>query len=176
MTWFQYNRVMLGRPSPDEAAAYYFSYINRVDGDDPLRAMESQLEEAVAVFEGISPEKSLQRYAPDKWSLRQMLGHINDGERLFVSRALWFARGFDTPLPSFDQNIAVAAAASDRIPWSDHIEEFRRVRLAFFRGLPAEAWGRTGIASDNRFTVRALAFIVGGHVTHHIGVIRERYL
>ena len=170
---------MLGRPETNEAAAYYFTYINQVQGNDAARAIENQLEEAFKFFGGIPEEKSLYRYAPDKWSIRQVLSHINDTERIFASRALWFARGFETPLPGFDQNIAIAAAGADKTPWAAHVEEFRRVRLAtiaLFSNMPADAWMRTGIASENRVTVRALGFIVAGHVAHHIAILRERYL
>ena len=94
-------------------------------------------------------------------------------------RALWFARGFDTPLPSFDQNIAVTGAEPDRLPWAIHVEEFRHIRQAsidFFRNLHPEAWTRRGIASGKPFTVLSLGFMVPGHVTHHIRILRERYL
>lgn len=170
---------MMGRPETAEAAPYYFTYIDKVAGEDAIRAIEIQLEESLTFFSGISEEKSLHRYAPDKWSIRQVLNHLNDAERVFAFRALWFARGFTTPLPSFEQLIASAAASADSISWLAHVEEFRRVRLAtisLFRNLPREAWMKTGIASDNRFTVRALAYIVAGHVTHHIHILRERYL
>ena len=93
-------------------------------------------------------------------------------------RAFWFARGFDSPLPSFDQNTAMSAADADARSWRSHIDEFRAVRaatLAFFRNLPEEAWTRRGIASDNPFTVRALAYLAAGHVTHHCRILRERY-
>jgi hypothetical protein len=98
---------------------------------------------------------------------------------LFVGRALWFARGFDTRLPSFDQNIAMRASGADQRSWASHVEEFRAVRtatLSFFEQLLTDAWQRRGIASDNPFTVRALAFIAAGHVAHHIRILRERYL
>jgi len=170
---------MMGRPETAEAAPYYFTYIDKVAGEDAIRAIESQLEDSLKFFSAISEEKSLHRYAPDKWSIRQVLNHLNDAERVFAFRALWFARGFTTPLPSFEQLIASAAAGAENISWLDHVEEFRRVRLAtisLFRNLPREAWMKSGIASDNRFTVRALAYIVAGHVTHHIHTLRERYL
>ena len=170
---------MIGRPEASEAAPYYFTYINQVDGDNPLRVIESQLDQTSSTFSGISEEKSLYRYAPEKWSIRQTLNHITDTERAFAFRALWFARGFDAPLPSYDQNVAAAGAAADKISWSAHIEEFRHVRhatIALFRNMPADAWMRTGIASDNRFTVRAMAFIAAGHLTHHLKILQERYL
>ena len=169
---------MIGRPAPNEAAPYYFGYINRVSGDDILRTLQSQLDETLPFLRGITEEKSLYRYALEKWSIRQMWGHVNDTERVFLMRALWFARKFQTALPSFDQEIAVANANSDEVPWARHVEEFREIRLAtisFFRNLPEEAWTRTGTASGNPFSVRACAFIVAGHVTHHAGVLREKY-
>ena len=170
---------MIGRPEESEAAPYYFTYINQVTGDDISHIIENQLEESLKFLSGISEEKSLHRYAPEKWSIRQVLNHFTDTERAFAFRALWFARGFDVPLPSYDQNIAASGAMADKISWAPHAEEFRRVRLAtisLFNNMPHEAWMRSGIASDNRFTVRALAYIIAGHVTHHVRILRERYL
>ena len=144
-----------------------------------MGALESQLDPTLRLAATISEEQSLHRYAPDKWSIRQLLNHVSDTERVFLYRALWFARGFDTPLPSFDQDAAVPAAAADQFSWASHIDEFRAVRaatLAFFRNLPADAWSRTGVASGNPVTVRALAYIIAGHVAHHTAVLRHRYL
>jgi hypothetical protein len=170
---------MLGRPQPNEAASYYSVYINRVPGDDVISVLAVQLEDTVDFLSEISEPQSLHRYAPDKWSMRELVGHVNDTERVFMFRALWFARGFQDPLPSFDQEIAFKAAESDHVSWASHIEEFRAIRtatLAFLRNLPDEAWLRSGIASDNPVTVRALAYIVAGHVSHHLAILRERYL
>lgn len=170
---------MLGRPQITEAAPYYFTYIDQAIGEDPLASIEKQLDVSIQFFSGISEAKSSYRYGPDKWSIRQVLNHISDTERSFAFRVLWFARGFDAPLPSYDQNVASAGAEADRVSWADHIEEFRRVRLAtisLFRNMSVEGWTRSGIASDNRFTVRALAFIIAGHVEHHLKILREQYL
>jgi hypothetical protein len=170
---------MIGRPQRDEAAPYYSTYIDRIGDADIQGVLESQTEETVAFLRAISEDKSLHRYAPGKWSIRQMWNHVNDAERVFVSRALWFARGFETPLPSFDQEVAVVAAGADAVEWVSHVEEFRQIRMAtiaFFRNLPADAWQRRGTASGNVFTVRALAYIVAGHTVHHMTVLRERYL
>ncbi len=167
------------RPQPTEAASYYFTYINQVTSDDPVSAIEHQLEESQALFAKISEEKSLHRYAPDKWSIRQALNHVTDTERAFAFRALWFARGFDTPLPSYDQNIAATGAEADRTSWAAHVDEFRSVRLStisLFKNMPSQAWTRSGIASGNPFTVRALAYIIPGHFAHHVALLRERYL
>lgn len=162
-----------------EAASYYFTYIDQVVGDDVIGTLENQVEESLTFFSGISDEISLHRYAPDKWSIRQVLSHITDTERVFAFRVFWFARGLDAPLASFDQNVAVSNAEADRISWGAHIEEFRRVRLATVSlcgNMPPEGWARSGIASGNSVTVRALAYIVAGHLTHHVAILRERYL
>lgn len=169
---------MIGLPRENEAAPYYFTYINQVSGNDVFPLVETQLEEMSSFCSQISEEKSLYRYAPEKWSIRQVLSHLSDTERLFCFRALWFARGFDSALPSFDQNIAVGNAEAEKLTWHSLAEEFRRVRLAsisLLANMPAEAWDRSGIASDNRFTVRALAYMIPGHVTHHLKILRERY-
>lgn len=170
---------MIGRPQPDEAAPYYALYIDRINEDDVVAVLRRQLGEFTEFLGGISEKQSLYRYAPDKWSMRQLLGHVNDGERVFVFRALWFARGFQDALPSFDQNVCVAAAETEAISWAKLIEEFRTVRLAtlsLFENLPDAAWSKAGIASDNHFTVRALAFIIAGHAAHHVAVLKEKYL
>jgi hypothetical protein len=168
-----------GRPEKSEAAPYYFRYIDLVPEGDVLARLEAQLDETVAFLGGISEERSLHRYAPDKWSIRQVLGHVNDAERLFLFRAFWFARGFDTPLPSYDEKRGALAGEADSVPWESLVGEFRAARLAtvtFFRNLPEAAWMARGVASDLPFTVRALAYILAGHVAHHAAVLRERYL
>ena len=166
-------------PEATEAAEYYFTYIKQVPAGDVRVTLDSQARTLLAVFKGISEEQSRHRYAPDKWTIRQVLSHINDTERLFVFRALWFARGFDTPLPSFDQDVAIASAGADARSWQSHVEEFealRRASVAFFATLPAEAWDRRGTASGFPFSVRALAYMTAGHAEHHARILRERYL
>jgi len=173
------NQSMIGIPERSEAGEYYFKYIGRIASGDILSVLDSQLEDTTAFLRGISEAKSLFRYAPDKWSIRQVWSHVNDCERVFAGRGFWFARGLDGALPSFDQDVAAASARADAVEWARHVEEFRNLRLAtvaFFRGLPAEAWKRTGIASGNPVSVRALAYIVAGHVDHHVAILRERYL
>jgi len=166
------------RPDRTEAAEYYFTYIDQVPDGDICEILRAQSAGALNLFELITEEQSLHRYAPDKWSIREVLSHLNDGERLFVFRAFWFARGFDTPLPSFDQNVAVGTAGANDRSWRSHVEEFRAVReatLTFFQALPTDAWARRGIASDNPVSVRALAYITAGHVAHHIKILRDQY-
>ena len=170
---------MIARPDRSEAAEYYFTYIDQVGAGDIRDLLEAQLPETLALLQGIPEDRSLHRYAPDKWSIRQVVSHLSDCERLSVFRAFWFARGFDSSLPSFDQSTAMAATRPDERSWSSLMLEFRSVRaatLTFFRELPGDAWSRRGIASDNPFTVRALAYITAGHVTHHTAILRSRYL
>jgi hypothetical protein len=171
--------TMMTVPERTEAAEYYFTYIDQVAAGDIRGILAAQLPETLALLNGISDEQSLLRYAPGKWTIREVVSHLNDTERLFVFRALWFARGFDSPLPSFDQEVAIATAGADARSWRTHIDEFAAVRagtLAFFQHLPPEAWTRRGVASGNAFSVRALAYISAGHVTHHAKILRERYL
>jgi len=166
------------RPQPNEAASYYSKYIDLVTSDDIVPAIESQLGETLQLLQGISEEQSLKSYAPGKWTIREVLNHVNDGERVFLYRAFWFARGFQDPLPSFEQDLAVQAAQANQTSWADLVEEFRTVRLgtiSFFKSLSQDAWMRTGVASDNPFTVRALAYIIAGHVAHHTQVLKEKY-
>ena len=170
---------MTHRPDQSEAAAYYFTYIDQVAGDDIRDILTAQTAATIAVLGAISEQKSRHRYAPDKWSIRQVVNHINDCERLFVFRAFWFARGFESPLPSFDQNVAVAAADADTRPLHSHIAEFVSIRSAtrtLFDGLSDTAWSRRGSASNNPFTVRALAYLTAGHVAHHMRILQDQYL
>lgn len=167
------------RPATTESAPYYFRYIDLVSEGDIVPLLERQLAETMSFLSDISEEQSMHSYAPDKWTIRQLLNHVSDTERVFLYRALWFARGFPDPLPGFDQDIGVAGGEANNVSWANHVEEFRAVRLAtlaFLKNLPESAWSRTGVASDNPFTVRALAYIIAGHTAHHVSVIKERYL
>jgi hypothetical protein len=167
------------RPGRDEAADYYFKYIDLVEADDICTVLARQRDEALTFYRSIPQARGEHRYALEKWSINGVLAHVNDCERLFAFRAFWFARGLDSPLPSFDQTIAAAHDNAGSRSLSSHIEEFdatRAATLQLFDHLPADAWVRRGIASDNPFTVRALAFIAAGHVIHHNRILRERYL
>jgi uncharacterized damage-inducible protein DinB len=167
------------RPQVNEAAEYYSRYIDLVPNDDIVQKLKSQLDETNEFLAGISDDQSLRSYAPEKWTIRQVMNHVNDTERVFMNRAFWFARGFGDALPSFDQDVCVAAAAANNMSWQGLKDEFTNVRkatISFFENLSPEAWMRTGIASDNPFTVNALAYIIAGHVAHHQSVITERYL
>lgn len=171
--------MTIAAPERAETSEYYHGYIDQAGAGDIRQTLQKQLASAVGLFQAISDEKSLHRYAADKWSIREVLSHINDSERIFTQRALWFARGFDSPLPGFDQDIAVAHAGADQRTWQSHVDEFITIRgatLTLFQYLPEDAWMRRGSASGNPFTVRSLAYIVAGHTNHHLRVLRERYL
>jgi hypothetical protein len=170
---------IVGRPGADEAAPYYFTYIDRVPGDDVITVLAQQLEQAPAFWGAIGEEKSRHRYEPGKWSIRETLGHVTDTERVFQFRTFWFARGFEPALPSFDQDTAAAAARADERSLSSLVDEFvevRRATLALARSLAPEAWRRRGTASGNPFTARAVAFATAGHAAHHAAIVKERYL
>jgi hypothetical protein len=168
-----------GRPQPGEYASDYQRYIDLAIEDDVVAALDAQSHETATLLAGISEQQAAHRYEPDKWSVKQLVGHVIDGERIFAYRALRIARGDTTPLPGFDQDPYVANAASDDRPIADLAEEFavlRKANVMMFRALPEEAWSRVGTASDNTITVRALAFILLGHERHHARILRERYL
>ncbi len=170
---------MIGRPLADEAAPYYFTYIDQAPGDDPVALIEAQLEPHVAMFSSICEEKSLHRYAAGEWSIRELLNHVSDTERAFAFRVLWFGRGFQSELASYDQAVAAAGAAADRVAWCAHVEEFRRVRqstISLIQNMPPEGWARSGVASGHYVTVRALAYVIAGHLAHHARVLKEKYL
>jgi hypothetical protein len=165
-------------PGRHEAAAYYFSYIDLVPPRDVRTVLERQHVEVLRFFEAIPDAMGGHRYAPEKWSVSEVVNHLSDTERMLSFRAFWFARGFDTALPSFEQEIAARHADAGEHCLRQHVEEFGAVRAAtvnLFRHLPEVAWERSGIASSNLFTVRALAFIIAGHVEHHVSILRERY-
>jgi len=164
-------------PADDEAPAYYFKYIELVPRGDICAILETQRSEIPDWLSGISDEQSRFCHAPAAWSIREVVGHVNDTERVLAFRAFWFARRFDAPLPSFEQTIAAQHAGADVRAWASLLEEFRAIRgstLAFFQHLPPDAWKRGGIASDHRFTVRALASIIAGHTIHHLGLLKQR--
>jgi hypothetical protein len=170
---------MTQRFGPDEAAEYYSTYINQVPEGDICGILQAQLDETLVLLNGIPDARSAHRYAPDKWTIKEVVSHINDTERVFAFRALWFGRGFEGPLASFDQHVAMAGARADARAWSDHVAEFRLVRsatLPVFRSLAPEAWARRGVASGHPVSVRALAHIIAGHAAHHCRILRERYL
>jgi hypothetical protein len=167
------------RPDPSEYAPYYAGYIAAVPDGELLGTLERQLEDTTGSLAGLPESRGNFAYAPGKWSIKEVLCHVADAERVFAYRVLRFARGDVTPLASFDENVwAPHSGARDRT-LADLIEELRAVRaatLALLRHLPPEAPLRRGTASGKDISVRALAWIITGHERHHLRILRERYL
>ena len=168
----------LTAPPQGEYAPFYGRYIATVGKGDLRQILASQPDVVRTACAGLSEAGALHRYADGKWSVKEVLGHVSDAERVFSYRAMRIARGDRTPLPAFDENAYVAAANFDRRPLGDLVDEFdavRRQTLVLLAGLDAEAWERTGIASDNPISVRALFHISAGHARHHLRLLASRY-
>ena len=166
-------------PAPSEYAAYYGGYVNLVAGDDVVAALERQTLETLALVRGLPEARGDFRYAEGKWSVKELIGHIIDGERVFTYRALRFARGDETPLPGFEQDDFVEHGNHNARTLADLADEYEAVRgatLALFRSFDDAAWQRSGVASDNEMSVRAAAYVTAGHELHHVKILRERYL
>ena len=167
------------RPAPNEYAPYYGRYIALVPDGPIVETLRDQIVETTTFLGSLPEAKGDHRYQPGKWSVKEVIGHMIDSERVFSYRALRFARRDETPLPGFEQDDYVPAGAFGRRTLRDLIEEFRAVREAtvhLYRHLDEEALSRSGIANENRMSVRALAWSIAGHERHHVGVLRERYL
>jgi len=166
------------RPAPSEFALFYASYIARVPETDPLPALEAQPAELLTIADRIGPEDELSRYAPGKWSVRQVFGHLIDTERVMGYRAFCIARGETKMLPGFDENEYVSRADSDDRPVKELAHEFAAVRHAnlwVIRRWTDEHWSRVGNANSLPVSARAIAYIMVGHVRHHVAILRERY-
>ena len=167
------------RPGADEHAPYYSRYVSRVPDGDIIATLRTQIAATLELLRGIPEGKSLTRYAPDKWSVRQVVGHMCDTERIFAYRALRIARNDPTALPGFEQDDYVSTARSDDRTLAslcDELEAVRRATLFVFEPLNDEELMRRGTASGNPVSVRALAYITAGHELHHVAILRERYL
>jgi uncharacterized damage-inducible protein DinB len=172
------EECMSSRPGPDEYAGYYDRYIGQVPDGDIVALLESQGNATRQLLSAIGEEKAGYRYDPDKWSIKQVVGHITDAERVFAYRLMAIARGEKQPLPGFDQDEYMGTANFDARTLAELSEELASTRgatLSLIRSLDDEAWTRRGIASDNPVSVRALAWIAAGHERHHLKVLRERY-
>jgi hypothetical protein len=170
---------LTGRPAPSEYAEYYGRYIGLVPEDDLCAAMAAQTEATLAFLRALPEAAGDHRYAPGKWSIKEVVGHVMDAERVFAMRALFFARLDAAALPGFEQDDWVNAATFDAQPLDELIAEFEHVRrgnLYFLKHLSAEAWRRRGTASGYDFSVRALAYVMLGHERYHLEVLRTRYL
>lgn len=167
------------RPGADEHAPYYSRYISRVADGDVLDLLERQGREAAALLRALPEERGVFRYAPDKWSVKEVVGHVADSERIFAYRALRIGRADRTPMPGFEQDDYVRAAGFDARPLRELTDELAAVRgatIALFRGLEGEALARRGTANGQEVTPRALLYIIVGHERHHLDILRERYL
>jgi len=167
------------RPNRDEYASYYHTYVETVPDGDIIKTLHKQIAEMGKLFKNVSKKQSLFRYAPEKWSVREVLGHIIDAERIFSYRTLCFARNDMKEFHGFDENEYISKSNYNEIKLSELIDEFSELRnsnVIMFRNFSDEMWLRTGRANNNSFTVRAMAYIMVGHVNHHIGVLKDRYL
>jgi hypothetical protein len=165
------------RPEPSEYAAAFEPYIGLVPEGDILRRLQQQIDGTMSLLGGVSESDAETRHAPYTWSIKQVVGHLADSERIFGVRALRFARSDPTELPGFDENHYVRNAPFDSLSLGSLAEEFeliRRSHLLFFRGLDGDAWLRTGVANGHVVTVRALAYIMAGHEQHHVAILRRR--
>jgi hypothetical protein len=165
------------RPDPTEYASFYETYIKLVPEQDILAELERQIEGTLALLRGVSAAEAGTRHAPYTWSVKEVVGHLIDCERIFGVRALRFARRDPTPLPGFDENPYVEHARFDARPLGDLAEEFelvRRSHIHFFRGLDGDDWLRTGVANGHPVTVRALAYVIVGHERHHVNILHKR--
>lgn len=169
---------IVGRPEPDEIPSHYAGYIKRVPETDPLMVCASQIEETAVLLRGLSDTDAMYRYGRGKWSIKEVVGHLADTERIMAYRALRIARADTTPLPSFDENAYVPVAKFDSRSLADLVGELRTVRaatLALLRTFDADAWRRRGTASGKPVSVRALGFMIPGHERHHVEILRTRY-
>lgn len=173
------SKTSTSRPTPTEYAPYYGKYIDLVPEGDIVTILGQQIDDTLALLKGLSEAQAESRYAPGKWSVKEVVGHLIDAERVFGYRALRFARNDQTPLSGFEQDDYVTNGSFDEQSLSDLASEYEHVRRAsiyLLRGLSGDAWGRRGMASDNEVSVRALAYIIAGHELHHMEVIRTKYL
>ncbi|MEX2283897.1 MAG: DinB family protein [Gemmatimonadota bacterium] len=168
-----------GRPQPGEYNAYYQKYIDLVPEGDIRMVLRVQLADTIALLRPVSEQQSTHRYAEGKWSVKQVIGHLIDGERIFLYRANCIARGDRSPLPGFDENTYAEAGGFDGRPFQSLLAELEAARgstASFFQNLPDDAWRRLGIANNLEISVRALAYITAGHELHHRAILAERYL
>ncbi len=169
----------LPRPVAGDVAPYYFGYVDLVASGDVLSILAGGLAETRCALRGIAPERETHRYAAGKWSVREVIGHILDAERVFGNRAFHMARGDQAPLPSMEQDDYVATGGADRRPLADLFDELEHLReshLRMFRSFDRETWERVGTAAGVPFRVRAFPFVLAGHEMHHRRVLVEKYL
>lgn len=173
------SAIAPARPDKSEYAPYYEKYVSLVPAGDIIETLQRQTDDTLALLRSVSEESAASRYEAGKWSVKQVVGHLIDTERIFAYRALRFARDDRTPLPGYEQDDYARTANFDARTLASLASDFASVRaatLALLRSFDAEAWQRRGSASDNEVSVRALAHIIAGHELHHVRLLRERYL
>jgi hypothetical protein len=168
----------MDRPDKTEYAPYYERYVSLVTGDvgDVLGSQTTRLQDIIT---GMPEEKGEFRYADGKWSIKELLSHVIDGERMFAYRVLRISRGDETPIEGFEQDGYIENAHANQRSFAEILEEFsllRRANMILFKNFTDEDWARLGTASNATVSVRALAYIMAGHVEHHLGILKERYL
>lgn len=171
--------ITLPRPGTDACPPYYAGYVGKVPDGDILDRLDAQLEGTVSRLRGLDEARGQYRYAPDKWSIKDIVLHLSDTERVFAARLLHFARQDPAPLPGFEQDDYVVVGKADTRPLADLLSELEVVRrgtVALCRGIPGEAWSCRGVASGVEFAASALPWIIAGHELHHRDVMEERYL
>ena len=167
------------RPASSEYAPFYAGYVALVPNGNIIDNLSSQLNETKSLLGSISEDQGSLRYAVGKWSVKELIGHIIDSERVFGYRALRFARGDQTPLSGFDQDVFMKHATFDSYKIGELSEEYEQVRrghVSLYRRFGEEAWQRQGVVNENEVSVRALAYIMAGHELHHLNILRSRYL
>lgn len=170
--------LCIARPEAGEYAPYYERYISLVPGDDILAALDSQRRQMMLLLSSRDDAEGDFRYAPDKWSAKEVLGHVCDAERIFAYRALRIGRGDRTPLAGFEQDDYVRNGPFPQLPLAEIIDDYiaiRRATLTLFRNLNESDWMRRGIASNHEVSVRALAYMIAGHELHHRRILEEKY-
>ena len=167
------------RADATDVAPYYLNYVNRVKTTDVVEALRHQIDDSLRALRDLPTERWSYAYAPGKWTIRQKYQHVIDTERMMTARALRIARGDQTPIPGFDQNLYAASEHSASRSPESLIEEWvvvRRGTVLFFDHLQHDAWNRQGTASDVPVTVLGLAYIIAGHELHHLELLKERYI
>jgi hypothetical protein len=171
--------MIIRKPESVEYVPYYDRYISLVPGNDILNTLEQQLPETVDLLSARKEQEGEFRYAPGKWSVKEVLGHLIDSERVFAYRALRISRSDLTPIEGFEQDDYVRNGPFGHCRLSDLVEEFawvRKATLCLFRSLDEKAWMRRGVANQNEISVRALAYIIAGHELHHRKILQDKYL
>ncbi|MDR3610668.1 MAG: DinB family protein [Ignavibacteriaceae bacterium] len=167
------------RPNTSDYPPYYQKYIDRVEGDDIIWVLNNQISECLDFLETIPEEKKLYSYAEGKWTIAQLIGHFIDTERIMTFRALWFARNEPVPLPGFDQDNFIKYSNFNRRTLRSFMDEWTHLRksnIILFESFGEEALHRKGVSNNKEVSVLALLFIIAGHLTHHLAILKERYI